>query len=1426
MAKIKIIGIFFVMIGAIILSASPVMAAGEITDPTFHYIYGEQGGIAQTTHYYELTRDYTLDIKEMFSDPDDFPSGYYKWDNTDKQRQKLRMQLLAISTSLIKWDFIELYDGILTIKKGYRWDGASTPTNTINVWDNRTFYIRASCVHDAMYDLMRMDYLDSDRAYLSKKKAWNSSGFKNRLIADILLYMIVKEDGRSDWGAKEIDFEFVRFGGAYQTHNDGKLCRNKYHVSELTAWASDGKVRLHFLPADNAQKDPNDYYAEDHTYIIYRNDAEIARIQNHSPGEAGYYGEDDDVFYIDNTVENGKEYTYQVINDKDESSTYWLKRRYDKSNIATVRVPVDSGHCLVLDGIDDYFIADLVSNDLISSNSAHLFLFSRFSYEAWVYPEDNEDQPQTGMSAIMAFNTSSYGNLNMLMYDWDAKKFCYYDFHNESPRYTYSDVEIVSNKWHHVAVCSKGLQTFLYINGEEQAMIWTTDPNTKPSRTALFSVGNNWDGSTPTDFFKGKIDEVRVWTVARTQYEIKAGMGRPMRGDEPGLVGLWHFDATIDSALAIDATANDNRGYLWGPDPGDVKFEPSDAFAVEEQLEGLIAYYPFDDDASDISGNANHGSPHGVTPTYDRFNEDDKAYYFDGNDYISIANPIDFGSLFSTVTFWVRAVEGGVLLGAVHSDLGSNCYYEIDDLGALRIYWKVLTSPEVVIRGRTNLIDGRWHHIAIVKDFNPFQPYGFQFHAYIDGAHETLDEHSAVLPTPFDYVWIGWNLLNPIRFFHGSMDDVRVYDHALTAIEIFDLADSDDDGLPDSWELDYGLNPSQVDSEDDNIADGDEDPDGDGLGNLFEYLTGTDPNEADSDDDGLPDGWEADNALDPTVDDTDGDGISDGDEDPDEDGLDNSGEYNAGTDPNTGDTDNDGLTDGDEVNTYLTDPKDPDSDDDGLTDDDEVNTYLTDPKDPDSDDDGLTDGWETDNSLDPTVEDTDGNGIADGEEDPDGDGLDNLGEYNAGSDIINPDTDDDTLSDGQEVNIYSTDPNDEDSDNDDYTDGQEVFHDTDPNDASVTPESNPKPMTIYVKAVNAGTINGKSWENSYIDLQTALAVSVSGDEIWVAKGTYYPHTSNVPGDMASRFESFQMKNGVSIFGGFTGDESELNQRDIQANKTILSGDIGIVDDYSDNLYHVFFHPEGINLDSTAVLDGFTITGGNADGSDFPIDSGGGMYNYSSSPTLNNCTFIGNMGQVGGGGMFNWGSSPALTNCLFIDNIGVDYGGGMYNYDSSSPILTNCTFSGNTGGQGGGVFNHSSSLSLTNCIIWENRATNELGSANEIYNSSGSSCLVSYSNIQGSGGSGGSWNTDCGTDNGNNIDSDPLFVSDGDLHLSADSPCIDAGDPSITDGTDMDGEVRVFNGVVDMGADEFVDADSDGTGDGGGGAGCFIYSLNH
>ncbi|MCL4487580.1 MAG: Ig-like domain repeat protein [Chloroflexi bacterium] len=252
------------------------------------------------------------------------------------------------------------------------------------------------------------------------------------------------------------------------------------------------------------------------------------------------------------------------------------------------------------------------------------------------------------------------------------------------------------------------------------------------------------------------------------------------------------------------------------------------------------------------------------------------------------------------------------------------------------------------------------------------------------------------------------------------------------------------------------------------------------------------------------------------------------------------------------------------------------------------------------------------------------------------------------------------------------------------------------------------PVILRVKVGGGAATCGDlaDWSNA-CDLQYALKTraDTSGGatyELWVAAGTYKPTTGT------DRTVTFQLKSGVALYGGFAGTETLLNQRDWATNETILSGDLKGDDSgdvtatnptRSDNSYHVV---TGSGTDITAVLDGFTVTGGNANGASLPNDAGGGMDNMTGSPTLTNLTFSGNS-AVAGGGMYNNGSSPTLTNVTFTSN-SATYGGGMIGFSNSNPTLTNVTFSSNSAVlNGGGMYNRSSSPTLANVTFSGNSA---------------------------------------------------------------------------------------------------------------------------
>jgi len=324
---------------------------------------------------------------------------------------------------------------------------------------------------------------------------------------------------------------------------------------------------------------------------------------------------------------------------------------------------------------------------------------------------------------------------------------------------------------------------------------------------------------------------------------------------------------------------------------------------------------------------------------------------------------------------------------------------------------------------------------------------------------------------------------------------------------------------------------------------------------------------------------------------------------------------------------------------------------------------------------------------------------------------------------------------------------------------------------------------IYVdKDATAGSQDGSSWGNAFLNLDAALEVATVCDKIYVAEGRYKPADTNDP----NQLYSFEMVNAVAVYGGFAGlGEADPDERNWMVYDTILCGDITDNDNYNfpvnddpnrlntENSYYVVRSEDKVNC---AVLDGFIIRNGWLGG--ILCDSGALSVGH-------------NRIKENIKGIYGLDARMLIENNWIYRNID-----GIYMDDPNAVITVgHCTVAYNH--QAGIYFDGLIDPVITNSIIWgHSDEGNDLIGCDATY-----SC-IEYPIEQ----------TDPSDPNIiigiglGNIDDDPCFVdaANYDYHLRWDSPCIDAGDPCMYYGgkRDIDKQWREINGFTDMGADEY------------------------
>ncbi len=561
------------------------------------------------------------------------------------------------------------------------------------------------------------------------------------------------------------------------------------------------------------------------------------------------------------------------------------------------------------------------------------------------------------------------------------------------------------NSWVHLAGVYDGASWRLYRNGIEIAS--AADGVGALAMDADWAIGARGTGT--ERFFDGLIDDAAVWGRALTAGEIamlhrlgerhqtflspdetrtitttirewtaQDGAGQSFSGEQT----IWVTDTTSPDlvvpadvslasgqaaypAVAGEASASDNSGA-----------EPAVSYSDTDNAvsEGLLLHLPLDEafgaaEALDVSGNQHTGALHSVTSGVTGVIG--HATEFGGSGHVALGNPasLNFAGRI-TLAAWIlpRASDGirNIISHGHRQNPNAETGLRIKNRSYQVLSWNgaehVVSVP--IPSGDMN----SWVHLAGTYD-------GSAWRLYRNGEKigSTVDSVGALA---MDADWaIGARGTGAERFFDGVIDDVGIWNRALSAEEIGHLHRKSLQGLTfgatrsagspftiqRTWTAVDAMLNATASVQAITVADPGLDADSDGLSAATEYFHGTDPGSADSDGDDLADGAELAAGADPLNADTDGDGLSDGDE-----------VNTHGSDPLSADTDEDTLSDYDEVMMLGTDPTEWDTDGETLGDHEELQIFTTDPLDTDSDDDGLTDAYliEEKNGADTSARDS------------------------------------------------------------------------------------------------------------------------------------------------------------------------------------------------------------------------------------------------------------------------------------------------------------------------------------------------------------------------------------------------------------------------------------------------------------------------
>ncbi len=311
----------------------------------------------------------------------------------------------------------------------------------------------------------------------------------------------------------------------------------------------------------------------------------------------------------------------------------------------------------------------------------------------------------------------------------------------------FAKTNVNDNIWHHITFLYDG-NAHLFVDGQvEQEMIRNA---TLVDTNRRLYVGHLVNHPVGQYHFKGEIDDIRIYNRALSVSEIQR-----LSNDRP-----------------------------------------------QQQGGDLVLHLPFNGSAKDESGNGYHGSVHGASLTFDRFNRPNRAYYFDGeNDYISLGeNTLNFGANQSfSVAVWIKAesLPGVQWFHYIIAKGGSNWVKGYcllvegkvtpENLMGRAVFTITLDGHQTDWAvGGPVIVDNQWHHLTGIRDVSTSE-----FKLYLDGvlvnSNPVAPAFMGDLTNPYDLRIGNMSWMPDGQFFHGAIDEVRIYKHALSESEILEI---------------------------------------------------------------------------------------------------------------------------------------------------------------------------------------------------------------------------------------------------------------------------------------------------------------------------------------------------------------------------------------------------------------------------------------------------------------------------------------------------------------------------------------------------------------------------------------------------------------------------------------------------------------